>query len=79
MGLLGEVEAEQGKYRPGLPCSVAAALESLPKEDAADLQAALESPDVYGTVISRVLKRRGLEISENTIQRHRRGACVCAR
>ena len=79
MGLLDELTAEQQRQRPGLPCSVAAALEELDPEDAADLRRALDDPTIFGTVIAKVLEERGIHVPENTVQRHRRGACVCAR
>lgn len=79
MGLFAEVTAEQQRQRPGLPCSVAAALEELGPDDAADLRKALDDTSIFGTVIAKVLEDRGLHVPENTVQRHRRGACVCAR
>jgi glutamine synthetase len=79
VGLLEDLTNEQQRQRPGLPCSVAAALEELGPEDSADLRKALDDPSIFGTVIAKVLEDRGLHVPENTVQRHRRGACVCAR
>ena len=51
--------------------SIQRILDSLNKEDKNDLEEILADPEVESTAIARVLRRRGLEISERTIQRHR--------
>ena len=69
MGLKDEVLAEQaGASRGG----VEKILEELSDEDAAELRELLADPLVLGTSIHRVLKSRGFEIGERTIQRYRR-------
>ena len=51
----------------------------LSTEDAAKLTAALEAPHIHGTRIAAWLHERGVDISEDAVQRHRRGACRCPR
>lgn len=73
--LLAEIEAAS---RPaGLPCGIRALLDTLPADDRADLEAALASASIYGSTIARVLTARGWKVSEQTIRRHRSGACRC--
>jgi hypothetical protein len=46
---------------------------------AEELRAALEDPRLQSAAIYRVLRRLGVAIGEQPIQRHRRGECRCAR
>lgn len=46
-------------------------LESLSGEDAADLKTALDNPEIPSIVIARVLKSRGIDLSDTTIGRYR--------
>jgi len=68
MGLRDEVLAEQASAKSG----VEGVLEELSEEEAAELRELLTDPLVLGTSIHRVLKARGFEIGERTIQRYRR-------
>lgn len=68
MGLRDEVLAEQSSARKG----VERILKELSKEESAELRELLADPLVLGTSIHRVLKARGFDIGERTIQRYRR-------
>ena len=61
--------------RKGPNCSVDRLYQYRP-DLAAELAEALTA-DVTATSISAALKRRGVEISAETLQRHRRAACAC--
>lgn len=79
MGLLGEVQAEQGTSRPGLPCVVVRVREGLKGQDLKDFEAALMDPAIQLTALRRVLVARGFHIPRNALNRHRSGDCGCAR
>jgi hypothetical protein len=62
-------------------CGVKKVLDSLDPADRDDLIAALamDPGDVMHSTISRVLRARGIELSDQTIGRHRNGVCRCER
>jgi hypothetical protein len=62
--------------KKGAPCSVAVFV--LTNDQAAKLAGALARSDITSAQIARVLKSWGLDISSNTVARHRRGDCACA-
>ena len=76
MSLLAEMRNAEDARR-GPRCSVTVVLESMNDEDAADLRAALGDPTITGSVIARILRNRGHRITEQSVTRHRRGACLC--
>lgn len=61
--------------KKGPVCTACLAIESMSKEDRADLQAALDDPIYTSMGIARALKAEGYEVSGQTLQRHRRGDC----
>lgn len=63
----------------GPACSVAALIRSLPETDADALRAAIADERWRSTDITRVLADEGVHIGAPALQRHRRGACKCAR
>lgn len=67
--------------RRGPSCSVSALLASLESSNASlreQVQRALDDPNTYqSTSISRELKKRGHDISDFAVSRHRRGSCAC--
>jgi hypothetical protein len=75
VSLLSDIEAQEKPK--GSPCSIPAIEAVLSPEDAADLEAALASPEISGTAIARALDGRGIKVSSSTIQRHRRRECRC--
>jgi len=74
MGLLDEARAAQGAKRRG-GCGVSRTLDAMSKEDAAELQAVLDDPDIDAPTIRDLLARHGYTASQTAIQTHRRGAC----
>jgi hypothetical protein len=71
--------AAQTARRSGPPCTIGTALARLPKDEAADLRAALADPDARHTAIARALHEIDLDIRADTVGRHRRGDCDCPR
>jgi len=78
MGLADELASAKAQPRSGVRCGVYTVLASL-GDDAPALQAALNDDSFAGTAIAKVLRDRGYQIQDNTIQRHRKGRCVCPR
>ena len=75
MGLLDEIKSARPKV--GGRCSIPMFLDSLSDKDRADVEAALADPTIAATAIAKVLQARGHNMSASTLQRHRRGACLC--
>jgi hypothetical protein len=67
--------------KPGGKCSVGVYLRDTSKAKRQELLDALAAPMrvVPGAAIARVLKRRGVDVGAEAIQRHRRGDCACGR
>lgn len=61
----------------GSKCTVTTILAKLDKDDRDGLVEAIADPGIQGTTISRVLKDRGFRLEPKSIQRHRRGECLC--
>lgn len=75
MSLLEDIHDEQAESRRGPRCSMCVVMDSLSESDAADLSAALADSSVYATSIARALRRRGVKIKDDAVQRHRSGRC----
>jgi hypothetical protein len=62
---------------------MAPVLAALQKSDKADLDAALANPIITGAAIARglseILETQGIKVSAETVNRHRKGECGCAR
>lgn len=69
-------EARAIGTRKGPTCSVAILLETRP-DIASELREALAARDIPSSAIAAALKRRGIEFNQESLQRHRRGACRC--
>lgn len=78
VGLLDEI-ARESKSDPRRGCSLGRALTVMDPQDAADVVAALDDAAFTNAAISRVLCNRALDISQQTVARHRRGFCACDR
>jgi hypothetical protein len=74
MGLKEALEASQ-RNRPGYRCGVCKLLDELPADDAEALRSALEDPHVQGAQIARALHAEGIDVSQHSVQRHRRQDC----
>ena len=75
MGLLDDMK--NARPRVGGQCSVPGFLASLDETDRADVVAALADPLIAATSIAAILQGKGHRISATTLQRHRRGGCLC--
>jgi hypothetical protein len=75
MGLLDDIKSEPRR----LPhkCSIKSLLEQMPDTEAQELLTALDDLTIQGSVIIRVLQRRGYEIKAGSLTRHRRKDCAC--
>lgn len=78
MGLFDEVTKEQASMHPGPLCKVSRITEQMDKKDAADLLK-LIGEGYMASAISRVLRKRGIDVSATSISRHRNGDCACSR
>lgn len=65
--------------KPGGACTIGRLLTTLGKGDAADLADALSNKAIPSSAISRALTAVGQPLVATSIQRHRRGDCVCTR
>lgn len=80
MTLLDELAAAN-TGRVGGRCKIASLHDTLDGDTSSELRAALADRTIPATVIADVLKRRGHDLSEFSVQRHRRqgraGGCRC--
>ena len=77
--LLDEIHAAAPTPPKRRPCLVTTVMNTISKEDAEDLVAALADPANHHTAIARALTNRGFAIGEKPIRRHRAGDCGCPR
>lgn len=73
MSLRDRLETMQA--RPRMICRGCRLEESLSPEDRKALQEAMAS-EMAGSLIAQALRDEGYEISDQTLQRHRRGRCA---
>ena len=78
MGILDEIAEENSGTRV-VRCKLALAKDDLPKDEYAELLAALDDRSITSVAIAKVLTRRGIEITQNAVANHRRGRCACSR
>lgn len=78
MNVLDEIAAQ--RVGAGSQCRVRIALSQLPAEVASGYAEAIAMPQevAQGSAISRALRKRGVELGQHSIQRHRRDGCTCA-
>lgn len=78
MGLLDEIKQEtDNTNRP--KCTVRLLIEGMPADDAADLTNALADPLITCAAMERALTKLGYDVKQQTLNRHRKGACGCPR
>ena len=75
MSLASDLAAPRTPRGPA--CSVTRILRKLDPDDRAALEAALDDDDLDSSFIAEKLRRNGFPIRDYTMQRHRRGACMC--
>jgi hypothetical protein len=76
MGLLDEMREMAAKPTP---CTVQTISEQLDPDDRADLLSAVTDPTVPYRAIVGALRARGFKIGGDTVAKHRKGNCACAR
>ena len=76
-GFLEEIESSV--KRPGGKCWYPNIVSVLSPEDVADLDVALANSKYLSSTITQVLRKRGFNVTENSMRRHRRGDCQCPR
>ena len=74
MGLLDEIRAESHSAKP---CKIGRYLLAMTKEDAKDLQTALDDRNIPVQHIEKVLNRNGFPVGHAAIGKHRAGTCCC--
>jgi hypothetical protein len=78
MASLSEALQAPQKRQNGTPCTVGLVLKQLGAADKKALLAALADPTIHGTFIGRqITANSDADIKGVTIQRHRRGDCLC--
>lgn len=60
-------------------CRVAVILDDLGPDDRDALTAALSEPSVSTFRIANALRQNGVIVAQDSVMKHRRGACNCAR
>lgn len=73
--LLESIQQEQKAITLGGKCSFGDAVKKASPEDREILLNALGQ--YTGTAISNALRKRGVDVKAQAVQRHRRGACNC--
>jgi len=77
MGFLSEAKEYQKTKKRFSKCLAGLIADKMDEELLADYLEALADETIASTSLSTVLKRRGIEISDTTVSRHRKGICSC--
>lgn len=78
MSLRQTLEAEKAASRKGPPCGMSVVEARLAPDDLAALREYLADRDnVTTAAITRALAADGHRVGKNTVERHRRGECIC--
>ena len=77
MGLLDDVAAEPRKVSRHPQCIAGRLIAALPDQERAELATALANTEFTTAAIRRVLNRRGLDVKQEALSRHRHGTCCC--
>lgn len=75
MGLFDEMKHEA--VLKGPPCSVSIMIENMDDAERKDFELACEDWTIPGTVIAKVLQRKGFNVKAEALRRHRKGECRC--
>lgn len=68
---------EEVKIHPGVDCTVGEALRTMPPDEAAAVQQALDDPSIKSAPIMRSLRAMGYGVGGSAVGKHRRGDCAC--
>lgn len=77
--ILDAIAVEQAAFRKGPTCSAGMLLDALPAAERDDVNAALLDNGIPYTVLSRALGKVGHKVGAETLRRHRKGDCACAK
>lgn len=75
MGLFDEMKEEA--VLKGPPCSVSLILQQMTKDEKKEFHMACSDATIPGTVIAKVLQRKGFAVKAEALRRHRKGECRC--
>lgn len=75
MGLFDEMKEEA--VIKGPPCSVSLMLQEMTDSDRSEFLMACADLSIPGTIIAKVLSRKGFDIKAESLRRHRKGDCRC--
>jgi hypothetical protein len=75
MALADSLKAEIQQAPLNAVCSVSKVKEKMSKEDVKTLEETLYDRSIKASVLSRALRKEGVEIAEGTITRNRNGGC----
>lgn len=75
MGLFDEMKHEA--VMKGPPCSVKVIIEQMTDEEQTEFAMACADWTIPGTVIAKVLQRKGFNVKAESLRRHRKGECRC--
>lgn len=76
MGFADEVAACSPEQR-GPNCTIAIIQATMDPTDAAEFEAALQTRAIPDSQVREALNRRGIDVTINTLGRHRRRQCKC--
>ena len=61
----------------GPPCSVSLMLQEMTEQDRTEFEMACADLSIPGTIIAKVLSRKGFDVKAESSRRHRKGDCRC--
>lgn len=74
MGFMDDVSAEQANRKPGYKCRTCVAIHSFSAKDRDEINAVMADNAYSTAAIVAVMRRRGLDVSDNSVGKHRREA-----
>jgi hypothetical protein len=70
-----EIDLSEFRRKPVSGCGFSRL--DIKAEHVATLKAAMQAEDISGSSIHEWLKKRGYQISEESVRKHRKGTCSC--
>lgn len=65
------------QLRKGGTCTVGVMLDGMDEKLRAEVETAIDDLSIYATIIADLLTKDGYEMTPETLNRHRRGRCLC--
>lgn len=75
MGLLDEIKTASNRGKK--QCKFAQTLDTLDKQDKAEVEMAMADPMISVAAVTRVLQQHGYQVSVTNCRDHHRGVCCC--